>query len=61
MQVPSLGREDPLEREMAAHSSIHGQRRLAGYGPWGHKESDMTEQLTLSLFRNITKKHEGIH
>ena len=23
----------------------HGQRRLAGYSLWGHKESDMTEQL----------------
>ena len=23
----------------------HGQRSLAGYSPWGHKESDMTEQL----------------
>ena len=22
---------------------FHGQRRLAGYSPWGHKESDMTE------------------
>ena len=21
----------------------HGQKRLAGYSPWGHKESDMTE------------------
>ena len=21
-----------------------------GYSPWGHKESDMTEQLILSLF-----------
>ena len=21
----------------------HGQRSLAGYGPWGHKESDTTE------------------
>ena len=21
----------------------HGQRRLVGYSPWGHKESDMTE------------------
>ena len=54
-QVPSLGREDPLEEEMATHSSIlagksHGQRSLAGYSPWGHKESDMAEQLTLSLF-----------
>ena len=26
----------------------HGQRSLGGYSPWGHKELDMTEQLTLS-------------
>ena len=24
----------------------HGQRRLAGYSPWGHKESDTTERLS---------------
>ena len=47
MMVRILGREDPLEEEMATHSSIlpggsHGQRSLAGYSPWGHKESDMT-------------------
>ena len=24
----------------------HGQRSLAGYSPWGCKESDMTEQLS---------------
>ena len=23
--------------------NLHGQRSLAGYSPWGHKESDMTE------------------
>ena len=23
----------------------HGWRSLAGYSPWGHTESDMTEQL----------------
>ena len=39
---------------MATHSSVlagqfHGQRSLAGYHPWDHKESDMIEQLTLSL------------
>ena len=28
------------------HGEFHGQRRLASYSPWGHKESDMTEQLT---------------
>ena len=25
---------------------FHGQKRLAGYSPWGRKESDTTEQLT---------------
>ena len=48
--VRSLGREDPLEKEMAPHSSIlawksHGLRFLAGYSPWGHKELDTTERL----------------
>ena len=27
-----------------------GQRSLAGCSPWGHKEWEMNEQLTLSLF-----------
>ena len=31
---------------------FHGQRSLAGYNPWGCKESDITEQLTLSLKRH---------
>ena len=44
-----MGQEDPLEEEMATHSSIlawriHGQKSVAGYSPWGCKESDMTEQ-----------------
>ena len=49
--VSSLDWEDPLEKEMATHSSIimpgksHGQRSLVGYSPWGRKESDTTEQL----------------
>ena len=50
MQEASLGWEDPLEEEMATHSSIlagksHGQRSLVGYSPCGHKESDSTERL----------------
>ena len=28
----------------------HGQRSLVGFSPWGPKESDITEWLTLSLF-----------
>ena len=27
----------------------HGQRSLAGYGPWGHEESDTTEQLSIFI------------
>ena len=26
--------------------NAHGQRSLVGYRPWGHKESNMTEQLS---------------
>ena len=49
--VQSLGWEDPLENKMATHFSIlagefHGQRSLAGYSPWGCKESDTTKQLS---------------
>ena len=48
--LQSLGKEDLLEMEMETHSSIlawksHGQRNFVGYSPWGHKESEMTEQL----------------
>ena len=50
-QVQSLGREDPLEKEIATHS-----RTLAWkipwteepgvlYSPWGRKELDRTERL----------------
>ena len=53
-QVLSLGWEDPLEEDIATHSSILAWRvpwteELGGYSPWGCKESDMTERLTLSL------------
>ena len=34
---------------------FHGQRSLAGYSPWGYKESDTTEQLHMhtNLFVQI--------
>ena len=56
--VWSLGWEVPLEKEIATHCSILAWRipwkeesfhGLAGYSPWGHKESDMTEWLHLGL------------
>ena len=48
IQVRSLACEDPLEKGMTNHfiflpGEFHGQRSLAGYRPWGHKELDMTE------------------
>ena len=40
---------------------IHGQRSLAGYSPWSLRESEMTEQLTLSLSLLIhIHRHEVI-
>ena len=50
-RVLSLGWENPLEKGMATHSifcagEFHEQISLAGYSPWGHKESDTTDQLT---------------
>ena len=29
---------------------FHGERSLVGYSPWGHKESDMTERLSIPHF-----------
>jgi len=43
------GREDPLEKGMATHSSILAWRIHGLYSPWGGKESDTTEQLSLLL------------
>ena len=57
-RVQYLGREDLLEKELAIHSmdwiggihwKIHRRRRLEGYSPWAHKESDTTEQLHFLL------------
>ena len=31
----------------------HGWRSLAGYGPWGHKESDTTERVHFHPFRKL--------
>ena len=50
----SLGQEDPLEKGMATHSSILAWRipwteDLGDYSPWGCKELDTTEQLSLFL------------
>ena len=50
----SLGQEDPLEKEMATHSSILAWRtpwseELGGLQSTGRKESDMTERLHFTV------------
>ena len=43
--IRSLGWEDPLEKGKATHPSILAREFHGLYSPWGHKESDTTEQL----------------
>ena len=50
--VLSLGQENPLEEEMATHSSILARKILwteepVGYSLWGHEELNMAEQLSM--------------
>ena len=55
--VQSLCWEDPLEKGKATHSSILAWR-VPWTSPWGHKESDTTEQLSLSLSLDLIKQIE---
>ena len=54
-RVQSLGWEDPLKKGMQPTPAFfpgefHGQRSLVGYSPWGRKELDTIEGLTLPIF-----------
>ena len=44
-RAPGEGNRNPLQ--FCLENSMDRQKSLAGYSPWGRKESDMTEQLTL--------------
>ena len=59
--VQILGWEDPREKEwlltpVSLRGESHGQRNLVGYSPWGHRESDRTEQL---IFTYSAKNSKG--
>ena len=51
--ITGLGRfpreRDRLPTIVFLPGELHGQRNLAFYSPWDRKESDTTEQLSLSL------------
>ena len=55
--VPGLGRS-PGEGNgyLLQYSCLENPRTEdPGYSPWGCKESDMTEQLRLSLYQDLTR------
>ena len=63
--VRSLGQEDSLEKEMAAHSSTiawktPGWKSVVGYSPWGRKELDTTERLPFMHTYTDTHKYTYI-
>ena len=45
-------RKEQLATPVFLSREFHGQRSLTGYSPWGHKESDTTEWL--SLYSNFS-------
>ena len=57
--VRFLGLEDPLEKGKATHSSILTWRIPGLFSPWGHKESDTTEQLSLTPISDMFCKVIG--
>ena len=57
-------RKTPWRRELQPipiflPGEFHGQRSCAGYSPWGCKDSDMTEQLTLHFTSWVLKGFPG--
>ena len=57
--IPGLGKSPGRghgNTPVSLSGEARGQRTLAGYSPWGHKESDMTEQLsTVQHIINISR------
>ena len=47
--IPSSGRSPGQPTPAFLPGESHGQRSLAGYSQWGHKDLDTTELPTLSL------------
>ena len=69
-----MGQEEPLEEEMATHSSILAWRTplrgawratvhgaVEGNSPWGRKEWDTTEQLSIANTHTHTHTHTDTH
>ena len=63
--VPGMGRSlggghgNPLQ--YSCLENPHGQRSLADYRPWGHKESDKAEQLSIIQYNTSQSDAVLIH
>ena len=47
--------------EYSCLENPHGQRILAGYSPWGHKEWDMTDQLSTAKHSMTQQFHSWVY
>ena len=55
-KIPWRRKQQPTPLFLPRES--HGQRSLAGYSPWGHKESDLTKWLShmqAIIYQKITQ------
>ena len=52
-----LGWEDPLEEEMATHSSILAWEIPCTVCPWGQKGLDTTERLSIRISMCYSEMH----
>ena len=60
--ILGLGRspgERNSSRFMELPGKVHGRRSLAGYSPWGCKESDRTEWLSLYIYMGFPRWLSG--
>ena len=59
--IPGLGRSpgggDGNTFQCSCLENPHGQRSLAGYSPWVHKELDLIEQLSTAHSTEFSEKH----
>ena len=63
--VQTLGQEDPLEKEMATHSSIlpweiPWTEKPSGYNLWSCKESGMIERLHDDTYPGIEPRSPSL-
>ena len=57
-KTPGEGNGSPLQYSCPGKS--HGQRSLAGYSPWGHKESETTERLKNNTLGDSSQSREPL-